>query len=284
MIALPLILTALFCAGDEPDVKAELIPTKTEISPGGTTRLAIHLDLEPGWHVYWENPGDSGLATTAQVKGPEGFVIGPVLYPVPKRIEQPGGLVCYGYEDSACLFVDVTAPESLKGDEFKFTSEVQWLICEEVCFYGEAKLSTKLKRSTGGKQPEPDKRLQPHLDRLPQPLSSWPGAVAELSGSLTKPALLITLPPYKDSASDTVYKASVKAMYYPIPVSGLKTGSLEVLSHESSFRARLSCTFLPPEDHKTPAIRGVLSVVTHGSNQYRFLSIEPTWPSKAEDL
>jgi len=280
---LPLLLTALLFVGDEPEVKAELIPTKAEISPGGTTLLAIHLELEPGWHVYWENPGDSGLATTAQVKGPEGFVIGPILYPTPESIEQPGGLVCYGYEDSACLFAEVTAPESLKGNEFSFTAEVQWLICEEVCFAGEAKLSTKLKRSTGGEQPAPDKRLKAHLDRLPQPLSSWPGAVVELSGSVNKPVALITLPPYESSASNTIYKANVNAVFYPIPVSGLKTGSLEVIPHQCSYRAQLSCTFLPSEDHKTPSIRGVLSVVTSGSNQLRFLSIEPTWPPKAED-
>jgi DsbC/DsbD-like thiol-disulfide interchange protein len=280
---LPLLLTALLFVGDEPEVKAELIPTKVEISPGGTTLLAIHLTLEPGWHVYWENPGDSGLATTAQVKGPEGFVIGPVLYPTPESIEQPGGLVCYGYEDSACLFVEVTAPENLKGDEFSFTAEVQWLICEEVCFYGEAKLSTKLKRSKGGKLPKPDKRLQAHLDRLPQPLTSWPGAVVELSGSVTKPTLLIILPAYENLAAKTNCKAVVNEIFYPRAVPGLKIGPLEVLSHEMGFRARLSCTFMPSEDHKTPTIRGVLSVVTSGSQHHRFLSIEPTWPPKAED-
>ena len=283
MTTLPLLLTALLFVGDEPEVKAELIPTKAEISPGGTTLLAIHLKLEPGWHVYWENPGDSGLATTAQVKGPEGFVIGPILYPTPESIEQPGGLVCYGYEDSACLFVEVTAPESLKGDEFSFTAEVQWLICEEVCFYGEAKLATKLKRSRGGKLPAPDKRIKPHQDRLPQPISSWPGAVVELSGSVTKPTVLITLPPDENSASTTKYKATVNAVFYPRPIPGLKFGPLEVLSQELSFSARLSCTFLPSEDHKTPTIRGVLSVVTSGSQHHRFLSIEPTWPPKAED-
>jgi DsbC/DsbD-like thiol-disulfide interchange protein len=281
---LPLILTAILCAGDEPDVKAELIPTKAEISPGGTTLLGVHLKLEPGWHVYWENPGDSGLATTAQVKGPEGFVIGPVLYPVPKRIDQPGGLVCYGYEDSTCLFVEVTAPESLKGDEFKFTAEVQWLICEEVCFYGEAKLSTKLGRSRGGKLPAPDKRLKPHQDRLPKPLSSWPGAVVELSGTVTKPTVLITLPAEENSASNINYKATVNATFYPRSIPGLKVGALEVLPHELGFRARLSCTFLPSEDHKTPTVRGVLEVATRGSNQNRFLSIEPTWPPKADEL
>lgn len=286
MSTLPLLLAALLFVGDEPEVKAELIPTEAEISPGGTTLLAIHLKLEPGWHVYWENPGDSGLATTAQVKGPEGFVIGPILYPTPESIEQPGGLVCYGYEDSACLFVEVTAPEELKGDEFNFSAEVQWLICEEVCFYGEAKLSTKLKRSKGSKGsklPRTDKRLQPHLDRLPQPLSSWPGAVVELSGSITKPTLLITLPAYENLATKTNYKASVNANFYPKPVPGLEIGLLEVLSHEMSFRAQLSCTFIPSEDHKTPTIRGVLFVVASGSQHHRFLSIEPTWPPKAED-
>jgi len=282
MTALSFLLTALIFIGDEPEVKAELIPTKAEISPGETTLLAMHLKLEPGWHVYWQNPGDSGLATTMQVKGPEGFAIGPVLYPAPERIEQPGGLVCYGYEDTACLFVEVTAPESLEGDEFEFTAEAQWLVCDEVCFYGEAKLSTKLGRHAGGELPAPDKRLESHLERLPQPLSSWPGATVELSGSITEPLLIITLPLLEGPTTKTPSKENPIASFYPLPDSRTKLGSFEILEDELRIRGRLFCRFKPSENHKTPTIRGVLTV-TLGSHTQRSLSIEPKWPSKVED-
>jgi len=279
---LPILLTALLLAGDEPDVKAELIPTTGLITPGGTTLIAAHLKLEPGWHVYWENPGDSGLATTVQAKAPEGFDVGTILYPVPERIEQPGGLVCYGYEDKACLFVQVTAPEKLEGDEFPITVEVQWLVCDDVCFYGEAKLSTKLIRAKGGKLPAPDERLKPHLDRLPQPLSSWPGAEVELTGSATKPVMVITLPPIADEPPGTHLDPAVDATFYFCSPPSVKTSSLQIANVELLLEARLSCTFLPSEDQKTPTIRGVLSVTTR-SNTQKFLSLEPKRPSKAKD-
>ena len=282
MITLPVLLAALLLVGDEPDVKAEMIPTTGLITPGGTTLLAVHLELEPGWHVYWENPGDSGIATTLQVKGPKGFVVGPVLYPVPKRIDQPGGLVCYGYEDTACLFVEVTAPKTLKGNEFLFTAEVQWLVCDDVCFSGEAKLSAKLRRRRGVGLPAPDKRLTPHLKRLPQPLSTWPSATARFSGSITKPVMIVTLPPRTTPHPETKNEEVLNATFFAAAFPGLEITQIEVKDRGAKTELRVSCTFTPLENHPAPTLRGVLLVTTQDKEQIPF-SLEPKWPTQVED-
>ena len=80
----------------------------------------------------------------------------------------------------------------------------------------------------------------------------------------------------------TTYKEKPIASFYSLPISGTKVTNFEILEDELKIRSRLSCRFIPSEDHKTPTIRGVLTV-THGSHTQRSLSIEPTWPSKAED-
>ena len=47
-----------------PNVEAELVPIATSAAPGATTTVALRLKMREGWHTYWRNPGDSGLATT----------------------------------------------------------------------------------------------------------------------------------------------------------------------------------------------------------------------------
>lgn len=39
---------------------AELISDSGTIAPGGRSRVALALTLDPGWHVYWVYAGDSG--------------------------------------------------------------------------------------------------------------------------------------------------------------------------------------------------------------------------------
>ena len=42
-------------------VQAELLSDVSAIQPGKPFWLGVHLTVDPGWHVYWKNPGDAGL-------------------------------------------------------------------------------------------------------------------------------------------------------------------------------------------------------------------------------
>src|SRR5690606_19196766 len=44
--------------------------------------LAVHHHIAAPWHIYWKNPGDSGLRTRLALDG-AGFEAGPVIYPGP---------------------------------------------------------------------------------------------------------------------------------------------------------------------------------------------------------
>jgi len=121
-------------------VKAELLADTASIKPGAPFTLGVLLHIEPGWHIYWTNPGDSGLATSVKFKLPPGLKAGPVQYPVPMRIELPGNVVNYGYERQVMLIATVTPAKSLTiGSQVTITAEVQWLCCKDVCLPGSAK-------------------------------------------------------------------------------------------------------------------------------------------------
>src|SRR5262245_13720974 len=53
--------------------EAELVSAQATIVPGRSLALGLRLKLDPGWHVYWKNAGDSGNPPILQVQLPPGF-------------------------------------------------------------------------------------------------------------------------------------------------------------------------------------------------------------------
>ncbi len=121
-----------------------LISETTQIVPGQTFYLALNFEMEPHWHIYWKNPGASGLPVEIKWELPEGFVAGSIQWPAPEQIEL-GGLINYGYEDAVTLMVPIQAPEALTPNRnLFFKAEAFWLICKEVCLPGDANLTLEL--------------------------------------------------------------------------------------------------------------------------------------------
>jgi thiol:disulfide interchange protein DsbD len=99
----------------------------------GTFWNAIELNAEEGWHSYWKNPGDTGLATKVQWELPRGFEVEDILWPVPERIETPP-LTSYGYHGRVILPVRFRTSLPIQPHvALNFRAKVSWLICKEVC-------------------------------------------------------------------------------------------------------------------------------------------------------
>ena len=125
-------------------VTVELISEYDAVVPGQSFDLAVRFDLEEHWHIYWKNPGGSGLSTTIDWELPESIKVGEVQWPAPERI-QLGGLVNYGYEEEAVFIVTMQASEELElGSDIVITADLFWLICKETCLPGDASLSLVL--------------------------------------------------------------------------------------------------------------------------------------------
>src|SRR3954454_15323756 len=67
-------------------VTAELVAEQQALVPGQTTTVALRLAIEPGWHTYWRNPGESGLPTTLEWRLPPGYAAGSIAWPAPRAL------------------------------------------------------------------------------------------------------------------------------------------------------------------------------------------------------
>lgn len=124
-------------------VTAELVAENTSFQPGQPFWVGLRLVMDPHWHTYWRNAGDSGMGTTLDWELPEGFQAGPLLWPYPSAIPS-GPLVSYGYEDEVLLLTRITPPADGPGGDLRMKAKAAWLMCEEVCIPGQARLELML--------------------------------------------------------------------------------------------------------------------------------------------
>ncbi len=119
-------------------LNVELLSETPALTPGKPVTLGIHFTMAKDWHIYWQNPGDAGLATSITWKLPVGFRAGKILWPFPQAIPLPS-VMDYGYENEVLLMTPVSVPKNLKpGELFKFSAKVKWLVCKDICVPGQA--------------------------------------------------------------------------------------------------------------------------------------------------
>src|SRR6266513_665480 len=90
-------------------VEAELVADKSAAKPGTPALIGLKLRMEPHWHTYWKNPGDSGLPTRVRWRLPPGWKAGELQWPYPQPLPV-GPLMNFGYEDEVVLLAEVTPP------------------------------------------------------------------------------------------------------------------------------------------------------------------------------
>lgn len=125
--------------------RVELLSEKEAAAPGEKQWLGISFKPKDGWHVYWSNPGDSGLPPRGEFSSvPAGSTFGPIEFPTPERIPY-GPLVNYAYHGDVLYPVRWEMPDDLKpGENITLTANLKWLICKEECVPGKATLSLTL--------------------------------------------------------------------------------------------------------------------------------------------
>jgi DsbC/DsbD-like thiol-disulfide interchange protein len=142
-------------------VHARLLTSVATLKPGEPFQVGVMFKIAPGWHIYWTNPGDSGMATSVKLDLPPGFLAGEVQYPVPTRLDLPGDIVNYVYENEVMLIVPVTSPKDFSaGSPVKISAKVAWLVCQDVCLPGSATLATQLPTSDQAKPASSDTFVQ----------------------------------------------------------------------------------------------------------------------------
>ena len=125
-------------------VTARLVAERAAAAPGETAELLLSLDIRPGWHTYWRNPGDSGEPPRIDWTLPAGVEAGPLRFPTPGLI-RVGPLANFGYSGRALHPVSLKVPAGWPvGEPIRARAEAHWLVCEEHCIPESAVLELSL--------------------------------------------------------------------------------------------------------------------------------------------
>ena len=96
------------------------------VAEGQMLWLGLHMQHTPGWHTYWKNPGQAGMATSLQWQLPADWDAGDIAWPVPVKF-MAGGLVNFGYADDVLLAVPVRIPALQATDTVPIVLPANWL-------------------------------------------------------------------------------------------------------------------------------------------------------------
>ncbi len=136
---------------DAPQLEARLL-----VSNDGAPRVGILFDLAPGWHVYWRNPGETGIAPSLGLEV-AGYRVGETAWPTPRTFREADGLfTTWGYEGRVLLTAPIEAigDDRAEGDTGQGTNDsgqsplvranTTALICRTQCVPASFTLSTPL--------------------------------------------------------------------------------------------------------------------------------------------
>ncbi len=129
-------------AETSPPVWVELLPLTNTLSQTETFEVAVIFTMVDDWHIYWQNPGESGMPTSFTWELPQGFSIISQQEPVPERHVEDG-ITTFIHEKEAIYLFQVQTPDQVSEcDTFSLIAE--WLECRELCRPGSATLSFTL--------------------------------------------------------------------------------------------------------------------------------------------
>jgi thiol:disulfide interchange protein len=121
----------------------QLLLSADTAKPGDTIWAGVDLKMDAGWHTYWKNPGDSGIATTIKWDMPPGVTAGEIQWPLPEKLPPPE-VTTYGYDHEVMLLVPLTLATNLAPGPLVLKADASWLECEEQCVPGSTNVEATL--------------------------------------------------------------------------------------------------------------------------------------------
>src|SRR5438067_5423627 len=96
----------------------------------------IAFQLQPGWHTYWRNPGDSGVPPRFDFSKSDNVETVTVLWPAPMKFDDGAGGTALGYVRQVVLPLRIVAkntdrPVTLRAD-------INYAVCDKLCIPVEA--------------------------------------------------------------------------------------------------------------------------------------------------
>jgi thiol:disulfide interchange protein len=225
-------------------VNVEVVAENMSVEPGSSTWLALHFKLDPTWHIYWKNPGDSGAPISVLFDLPKGFKLEEIKWPTPHRFELEG-FVGLGYEDEVTLLAKISTQENINiSQDAHIKAIMQWVACSNECVPHSVTIEKDLKVSRDA--PLKDEKVASIFEKARQ---SLPLAHDSMKVSLDKKLLDIkfSLPQAKGDIEEL--------NFYPETVGLINLSAKQQIKLDQS-----TYTLSVPleEELQTPIIKGVL--------------------------
>lgn len=112
--------------------RLELLLEQPQLAAGESQWIALRWRIEPGWHLYWLNPGEAGLEPRWRLDLPPGLELSPWIWPVPSW-HAADGLVSLIYERELVLMARLSAARDLPTGSRRLSVRADWLACQEAC-------------------------------------------------------------------------------------------------------------------------------------------------------
>lgn len=132
ILVLNFISINLMSAKNRDKVQAKIIRSVYLADKDSSIQLGLLIQLAKDWHIYWKNPGDTGIPTTIEWKVPKDFKLLNKHWSIPKAFEFDG-LVSYGYEDQVLFIAELQIPNNTSESEINLSVKIESLICKDVC-------------------------------------------------------------------------------------------------------------------------------------------------------
>ncbi len=231
-----------------PAVTCEAAASVQHVAPGVPFDVICTLQIPEGWHVYWEDPGASGMPTQIEMEATPDFTQAPTRYQRPNLLHPPEGTI-NTLEGEVTLVVPVTpSPELQPGSKQTLHLDVTWFVCKDLCFLGRKRVVLPIVVADAAGPPT---AAAAKSRLLPQPIAGRPGTEARLHSE----ALEISGP--LDVAGDPGF--------LPVRFQGAIYGDVQLIRDESTFHLRIPIGYDGSRPGGLPChIRGL---VTFGSKQ-----------------
>jgi thiol:disulfide interchange protein len=219
-------------------VKWQVVADKAAVAPGDTVRLALVEEIIPDWHTYWQNPGDSGMATSLSWDLPPGFAGGAIDWPAPSRVPY-GPLVNFGYSRHAIYLTTVKIPaEAEIGSQPLLALSLNWLVCEEQCIPESAALDLVMPVAAASQPDSTNEGIFAEAKSAQPVAAPFTTEIAASPGELTltikgqkaaEPFFFPTKPGLIDNAALQVMHRTAEGFSLTIPRGDLKRQELSSL-------------------------------------------------------
>src|ERR1035438_7905144 len=141
---LNLVGAAWFClaglAAQAAHTQARLVLAAATARPGETVLAGVQLRMDPRWHIYWRNPGASGMATKIEWQLPAGVTAGPTQWPLPEKLPDED-LTTSIFTNEVILLVPLQLAANLSAGPIELKATVSWLECDLQCVPGKASVA-----------------------------------------------------------------------------------------------------------------------------------------------